>query len=227
MAAVGTDGLLAEVLAMLATYLTQLRGRLNLPDTAGAAAAAAAAGEEPPLAAQRECVDRHPQCEYWAGKDECIANPTYMLGREGKGNGWCRAACKACTPPAPPNPKFSGAPLGQHAARANPLLVARAQQGPKPTPPPRRTRACTEAEAQFLGSLAADLQGKLLAEACTSGVACQALSRSGEAQLRERMGGEDSAALLAQADVVSDPVHAFGGSGGDDSAARVIADPDL
>ncbi len=42
----------------------------------------------------RACLDFHPQCEYWARKGECIANPKYMVGS--RKTGQCRLACGAC-----------------------------------------------------------------------------------------------------------------------------------
>jgi hypothetical protein len=48
---------------------------------------------------QRECFNKHPQCEYWAERGECRANPGYMVGTET--TGWCRAACFVCTHPQP------------------------------------------------------------------------------------------------------------------------------
>ena len=51
----------------------------------------------PPPQAQRECLDRHPQCEYWAEMGECSANPGYMVGSPM--TGWCRQACKVCRRP--------------------------------------------------------------------------------------------------------------------------------
>lgn len=42
----------------------------------------------------RKCVDYHPQCEYWAKKGECKANPNYMIGT--RKTGQCRLACGVC-----------------------------------------------------------------------------------------------------------------------------------
>lgn len=49
---------------------------------------------------QRQCLDLHPQCKLWQEKGECESNPKYMLGDKGANNGWCRAACGRCQPPA-------------------------------------------------------------------------------------------------------------------------------
>lgn len=51
---------------------------------------------------QRECFNKHPQCEYWAERGECKANPGYMVGTET--TGWCRAACFVCPQPKPALP---------------------------------------------------------------------------------------------------------------------------
>lgn len=45
----------------------------------------------------RSCCDYHPQCQYWAKKGECKANPKYMVGSENTGQ--CRLACGSCQPP--------------------------------------------------------------------------------------------------------------------------------
>jgi hypothetical protein len=42
----------------------------------------------------RSCVDYHPQCQLWADKGECNANPTYMVGSSETGQ--CRLACGVC-----------------------------------------------------------------------------------------------------------------------------------
>jgi Glucosidase II beta subunit-like protein len=51
---------------------------------------------------QRECFNKHPQCEYWAERGECKANPGYMVGTAT--TGWCRAACFVCPHPQPVAP---------------------------------------------------------------------------------------------------------------------------
>ena len=50
-----------------------------------------------PLAAQRACFNKHPQCEYWAAQGECVSNPAGMVGSPQ--TGWCRSACSACERP--------------------------------------------------------------------------------------------------------------------------------
>ena len=42
----------------------------------------------------RSCCDYHPQCQMWASKGECKANPKYMVGTEETGQ--CRLACGVC-----------------------------------------------------------------------------------------------------------------------------------
>lgn len=42
----------------------------------------------------RTCINFHPQCEFWAQKGECTANPKYMVGT--KKTGQCRLACGVC-----------------------------------------------------------------------------------------------------------------------------------
>jgi len=56
----------------------------------------------PPPQVQRDCFNKHPQCEYWAERGECEANPGYMVGT--KPTGWCRAACFVCPHPQPIQP---------------------------------------------------------------------------------------------------------------------------
>jgi hypothetical protein len=56
---------------------------------------------------QRDCFNKHPQCEYWAERGECTANPGYMVGTET--TGWCRAACFVCPPPHPQPTQLGGA----------------------------------------------------------------------------------------------------------------------
>lgn len=52
------------------------------------------------LQTRQSCLDRHPQCELWASKGECTANAIYMVGGGSPTDaGWCRRACKKCTPP--------------------------------------------------------------------------------------------------------------------------------
>ena len=45
----------------------------------------------------RSCCDYHPQCQFWADKGECEANPKYMVGNEETGQ--CRRACGSCEVP--------------------------------------------------------------------------------------------------------------------------------
>ena len=53
-------------------------------------------------AAQRECFNKHPMCEVWAQRGECVANQAGMVGTPA--TGWCRHACKACERPHPAAP---------------------------------------------------------------------------------------------------------------------------
>ena len=39
--------------------------------------------------ADEECEDRHENCEFWAGEEQCEENPGYMLEH-------CRKACRMC-----------------------------------------------------------------------------------------------------------------------------------
>ncbi|KAI8104763.1 hypothetical protein M9434_003315 [Picochlorum sp. BPE23] len=47
-----------------------------------------------PPRVNRNCVNYHPLCDYWARKGECSANPKYMVGTEKTGQ--CRLACGVC-----------------------------------------------------------------------------------------------------------------------------------
>ncbi|PSC76164.1 ABC transporter C family member 13 isoform X1 isoform A [Micractinium conductrix] len=86
--------------SMLHHYFRHLQKRLGQIDNVGGTASrqeAVEAVDDGPKA-ERTCYNRHPQCELWRKKGECEGNPVYMLGDEGRGNGWCRPACGMCTP---------------------------------------------------------------------------------------------------------------------------------
>ena len=86
-----SPGLAAAVAAAQADYL-----RAYIAQIPTAVDAENAAPLPPPLP-QRACYDKHPQCQHWAAKGECTANPTYMVGTPE--TGWCRRACEHCMVP--------------------------------------------------------------------------------------------------------------------------------
>ncbi|KAL4433388.1 hypothetical protein ABPG77_010241, partial [Micractinium sp. CCAP 211/92] len=82
--------------SMLHQYYRQLSGRLS-PGAPDSAQEAVGAVDEGP-AAERECFNRHPQCDLWREKGECESNAKYMVGGLGGPRAGARPACGACTP---------------------------------------------------------------------------------------------------------------------------------
>ncbi|KFM29154.1 hypothetical protein F751_5510 [Auxenochlorella protothecoides] len=86
----------------LEEYLGHVEGAVSAE---GALDTNAALDADDSLALDQSCVDRHPQCELWAAKGECRANPVYMIGKGGA-VAQCARACATCTRPAPSLPAF-------------------------------------------------------------------------------------------------------------------------
>ncbi|KAL6774592.1 hypothetical protein ACKKBG_A25575 [Auxenochlorella protothecoides x Auxenochlorella symbiontica] len=95
-------GLLPDLRRQLEEYLGHVQGAVSAE---GALDTDAALDADDSLALDQSCVDRHPQCELWAAKGECRANPVYMIGKGGA-VAQCARACATCTRPAPPLPAF-------------------------------------------------------------------------------------------------------------------------
>ncbi|GAB4819413.1 hypothetical protein N2152v2_006459 [Parachlorella kessleri] len=117
--AAAKGGLVRVTSGLVHKYFDHLERRLGKASSTGAALEAVDDGPQMDLG----CVNRHPQCEMWAEKGECAANPTYMIGDEKQYIGQCNKACGDCRTPVQRRPEWSDAVAEQLAIVRQDLLA--------------------------------------------------------------------------------------------------------